>query len=145
VGINIKKFPLKLIIIGKMTRQLSTSLDLASFYCHEDIKIRILDRFLFMEAETKTGLKGVNYSTHKFKSCRKLRQNIEIDRLRAFYRENSVRFTMLDDKQVDEIEIVIDKRRAWKPKPAPVPKFDPKKQQNYERYLAALRETGMIK
>jgi len=110
-----------------MSCQLCTSLDLASFYCHDDIKIRILDRFLFMEAETKTGVKGANYSTHKFKSCRKLRHDIDTDRLKAFYRENTIRFTTLDDKQEEEIEIVIDKRRAWKPKPAPPPKFYPKK------------------
>jgi len=132
------------IILNKMTRNLTTSLELTSYYIDHEIKIRILDRFLFVEAETKSGLKGVNYSTHKFKSCRKIRQNIDIDKLKAFYRENTIRFAMLDNMSDDEIELVIDKRRAWKPKPAPVPKFDPKKQQNYERFMAALKEIGMI-
>lgn len=127
-----------------MTRNLTTSLDLTSYYFHDEIKIRILDRFLFVEAETKSGLKGVNYSTQRFKSCRKLRQNIDIDKLKAFYKDNTLRFAMLDNKLEDETEIVIDKRRAWKPKPAPVPKFDPKKQENYQRFMAALKEIGMI-
>jgi len=128
----------------KMTRNLTTSLALTSYYFPNEIKIRILDRFLFVEAETKNGLKGVNYSTHKFKSCRKLQHNIDIDSLKAFYQDNTIRFATLDDKLEDEIEIVIDKRRAWKPKPAQPPKFDPKNQENYERFMAALKQIGMI-
>jgi len=127
-----------------MTRNLTTSLELTSYYFADEIKIRILDRFLFVEAETKSGLKGVNYSTHKFKSCRKLRPNTQIDKLKAFYRDNTIRFTLLDNKLEEETEILIEKLRAWKPKPTPLPKFDPKKQENYQRFMAALKEIGMI-
>jgi len=127
-----------------MTRQFSTSVDLCSCYDENEVKIRILDQFLFIEAEQKRGLKGVNFTSSNYKSCRRLRKTVDIENLKAFYDGHFVRFTINDNKQSDETELVIDKRRARRPKPAPAPVYDRKKQENYERFMAALKEIHMI-
>jgi len=69
---------------------------------------------------------------------------VDIEKLKAFYDGHFVRFTINDNKQPNETELVIDKRRARKPKPIPVQAFDKKKQENYERFMAALKEIHMI-
>jgi len=104
----------------------------------------MLDQFLFIEAEQKRGLKGVNFTTHNYKSCRKLRKTMDIENLKAFYDSHFVRFTINDNKQSDETELVIDKRRVRRPTHVPVPAFDKKKQENYERFISALKEIHMI-
>lgn len=128
-----------------MARTIDTSLHLFSHYFPAEVKIRVLDEFLFIEAETKEGIKGVNFTTHKFKSCRKLRKNIDIDKLKAFYSPNSIRITSTGTRSYDEMEIIIDKRQARRMKQAPYPKFDPKKQETYEKFVHALKEIGMIR
>ena len=126
-----------------MERHIDTSLDLCSYYFAEDLKIRILDNFLIVEAERKRGIKGVNLTVHKFKTCIKMRKNVDIDKIKAFFVHNMLRITTTGAEWANETEIIIDKRQARKPKHAP-PKFDRKKQENYDRFMIALREIGMI-
>ena len=110
------------------------------YFFPEDVKIRILDHFLFIEAERKTGVKGVNLTSHKFKSCIKLRKNVGASKVRAFYHRNMLRITTKDVNLTREIELTVDKRQARKPPPAPEPpKFDRKTQENYERFVQALK------
>lgn len=127
-----------------MSRQFATSVELTSYYDVEHVKIYIIDRFLFVEAEKKQGLKGVNYTTHRYKHCRRLRRSLEIDKLKAFYADNYLRFTINQDKKPHETELPIDKRKAWKPKPPPPPVVDKSLEGNYDRFMFALREIGMI-
>jgi len=127
-----------------MSRQFTTSVDLSSCYDVEHVKIYIIDRFLFVEAEKKHGLKGVNYTTHRYKNCRRLRRSLEIDNLKAFYIDNNLRFTIKNDKQPHETELPIDKRKAWKPKPPAAPVVDKSLEGNYDRFMLALRQIGMI-
>jgi len=49
-----------------MNRKFSTLIVLSCTFDFSEIKIRIVDRFLFDEAERRYGLKGVNYTTTKY-------------------------------------------------------------------------------
>jgi len=128
-----------------MNRKFSTSNVLSHTFEYKEIKIRIVDRFLFVEADQRYGLKGVNYFTKKYKHCIRLRRSIGIDKLKAFYDGKILRVTVNEDQIEDENELLIDKRLAMKKKKAPiVPVVDRMLEGNYERFMVALKEIGMI-
>jgi len=64
--------------------------------------------------------------------------------LKAFYDGKFLRLTVNDDETEDEIELIIDKRLAMKKKPPAVPVVDIMQKGNYERFMDALKEIGMI-
>lgn len=41
------------------------------YFDTNDFHAKVIEDFLFIEAEVKHGTKGVNYTTFKFKTCRK--------------------------------------------------------------------------
>jgi Hsp20/alpha crystallin family len=123
----------------------STAVDLAPAFIAADIRIKILDQFLFIEAERKSGIKGVNYTTWKFKVCRKLPKTIDPQSLRAFVSNGTIKISTNPFYTLtpEEMEIEIDKRQARRRK-ANV-KLAPSAQPRiYERFLDALKFTGIV-
>jgi len=68
-----------------MSPKFVTFMTLSNTFEIKDIKIRIVDRFLFVEAERSFGEKGNNLSKWKYKHCIHLRKSVDIDKLKAFY------------------------------------------------------------
>jgi hypothetical protein len=127
-----------------MARTIETTIFLTSRFSMEDIHMKIIDRFLFVEAEQKYGIKGINFTTWKFKACRKLPNNIDTSLIRAIFSTNVIRVTTDPDYNLlpSETELSIDKRQARKKKAEkPTSTDDPK---NYERFLEALKSIGML-
>jgi len=124
--------------------KMDTTIDLFPYFNLGDVKIYIIDRFLFVEIEQKIGLKGHNFTTFKYKHCRRLLRSVDIVRLKAFQDGKLVRFTVNDGKQADEIELTIDKARAWKKQPEKPAKFYVTIQEKYERFIIALKEINML-
>jgi hypothetical protein len=62
-----------------MATTFQTSFCLSEYYFPRDIQIRIVHKFLIVEACRIEGIKGINYSKYKFKTCKKLPQNLDIE------------------------------------------------------------------
>ena len=124
-----------------MAGTVDTSICLAGYYFPEDIKIKVIHRYFFIEACHVEGVKGVNYTKHKFKTCRKLPQNIDVSNLKAFYSKSFIRITF-SQQNVDEIELVIDKTAAKiRQKPKPV---EHENGNNFNNFMKALKDIHMI-
>ncbi len=126
-----------------MSRSLDTSFFLPSeIFSPEHVKIRILGHFLIVEAEMSYGMKGVNLTKHNFKSCLKLRKNVDVPKIRAFLNDSVLRVTTFSDIR-HQNELLIDKRQAYVDR-RPAPKFPSEHPGNYERFVEALKAVGMI-
>lgn len=90
---------------------IEASVCLHSTFLPEDISVRIVHRFLFIEARKKEGVKGVNLATFTFKKCIKLSKNTDLDEIMAYYCQNMVRIGT-SEKTETEIIIPIDKSLA---------------------------------
>jgi len=122
---------------------IDVSFCLGYFYKTSEIKIRIIEKFIFIEAESSCGVNGGNFSTYKYKTCYKLDKTIDITTIKAYHSFNIVRISNAADAQNDETELCIDKRQAYIKPPEPwKPHFD--EQANYERFLVALKSIGML-
>lgn len=94
-----------------MARKLETSVWIANPFLTENIKIWMLDKFMFIEASKIEGLKGVNYKKHYFKMCLSVAPKTDVKNLKAFYSKNMIRFGY-GMEMTGEAELSIDKSRA---------------------------------
>lgn len=95
----------------KMARKLETTVCIADPFLPENIKIWMLDKFLFIEATKIEGLKGVNYKKHYFKMCLRVAPKTDVKNLKAFYSKKMIRFGY-EMEMTGEAELIIDKSRA---------------------------------
>ena len=125
-----------------MSDKMQPPINLQGNFLAENIQIKIIHRFLIIEACRIDGVKGVNYSKYRFKTCLKLRNHTDMISLKAFYSGNMVRFGV-DKITEDEVEISIDKRMARKKKPIKQIS-EMTGSVNIDQFLQALRAVDMI-
>lgn len=125
-----------------MESVIDTTVMIMGHYFPEDVKIRIIGRCLRIDAKKEYGVKGVNYTCHKFERSIKLSKYINIDNLRCFFLLDMIRIISARI-ELQGTELIVDKRRAKKYK-ALAPKIDKKLQKNYEHFITGLKRKHFL-
>lgn len=122
----------------KMAKPDEFNISFSIYITTEQIKVRIIDKFLFVEATSTEGKKGVDFTKMTFKTCKKLSPATDTQRIRAFYDGETIKIGV---KRYRGIEILIDKRQARRPAKKK-PFFTPKNNTNYNDFVKAMHVMG---
>lgn len=116
------------------------SIDMSVIYPPSEIRVYIIDKFLFIEACHSKGVKGKNLQKFMFKTCVEMPLITDINRIRVFYSKNSVRISV-GVANAEEICLPIDKSQARKVHPQTELAFY--KRNTNEEIMEAFRLVGM--
>jgi hypothetical protein len=105
------------------------------------VSVKIIHDLLFIEACEVYGIKGVDYTKHFFKTCKKVEYANSVP-IKAFYKRGKIRIVTQHEKKRGETEILINITRA---KTKIAEKFlGSKSSITCEEFRESLRKMGMI-
>jgi hypothetical protein len=118
------------------------SVCLSTKFTPSEITIKIIDKFLFIEAVKTHGVKGKNFVKHSFKTCIELPPNSNVKDLRAFYNQPYIRVgigELIDGEVILPIDKLLSTNSSIKPQT-----YLKYRRNTPEEFEGALRLAGMI-
>lgn len=120
---------------------MNQSLFLSAKFDPTEISIKIIDKFLFIEACHTLGIKGKNLQKFLFKTCIELPLITDINHLNVFYSGDNCLRISVGAANFDEVCLPIDKSQARKVYPQTELAFY--KRNTMEEIAEAFRLVGM--
>lgn len=129
--------------INSVSLKMNLVVDFSFSFKAESVSVKIVDKFLFIEASESNGVKGVDCTKRFFKTCKKVDLTVPPEALKAFYRNGKIRIVDNPERKRGETQIVINIINA---KPH-AKKFEPITRKDcvtYDELMDGLRQMGMI-
>jgi hypothetical protein len=115
--------------------------DLSFPYRPESVTVKIIDKFLFIEALEFHGIKGIDCTKRFFKTCKKV-DYANPTTLKAYYKRGKIRLNCESVKKRGETEITINVTNAKSKSAETFIEF--KSRVTFEEFRESLKLMGMI-